>query len=197
MQNRYQSWNEYYGTVRSNYRRRLNKILQAGKGFQFEKHACTEFTEEMHEQYLNVYKRSSDKLEKLSFGFFKNLPADFQLTVCRKNGKILGWDIALLHAETYYFFLGGIDYSLNKEEQIYLSLLTRLIEDGINSKAHYIDLGQTAEIAKMRMGGYPKPLYMEAHHSIKLFHKILSLCSPMLEYRRKLENTNAFKEVDS
>ncbi len=197
LHNDFRSWNDYYGALRSNYRRRLNKILLASKVLQFEKLPCSEFTEEMHELYLNVYKRSKGKLEKLSFGFLKNLPADFQLTVCRKNGKTIGWNIALLHAQTYYFFLGGIDYSNNKEDNTYLSLLTQLINDGINAKALFIELGQTAEIAKMRMGGIPQPLYLEAYNSNKMLNKILGMFSPMLEYRRKLENTNALKEMGS
>jgi hypothetical protein len=193
LSNQYSDWNKYLASLRSNYRRRLKLINQENKELRFEKKSCSAFTEEMYKQYLEVYNRSNGKLEKLSFYFFINLPAEFILTVCYINETLIGWNIALENNHIYYFFLGGIDYKQNRIHNTYLRLLSQLIRDGIERKAEFIELGQTAEIAKMRMGGEPKPLYMEAHHSNGIFNKFLKLGSPLLEYKRKLENTNAIK----
>jgi hypothetical protein len=191
--NHHSDWNNYLASLRSNYRRRLKLINQENKQLRFEKIPCSTFTEKMYKQYLEVYNRSSGKLEKLSADFFRNLPPEFILTVCYLNDLLVGWNIALENNKMYYFFLGGIDYKQNRTHGIYLRLLSQLIRDGVERKAAFIELGQTAEIAKMRMGGKSKTLYMEAHHSNVILNKLLKLGSPMLEYKRKLENTNAIK----
>lgn len=192
--NHFNNWDDYFSSLRSNYRRRLRQIIRKNKDLRFEKFPCSGFTREMYIQYLDVYKRSIGKLEKLSFDFFKNLPAEFILTVCFRNNSIIGWNIALEHRKIYYFFLGGIDYKQNKIYNTYLGLLTILIQNGIDSKAACIELGQTAEIPKMRTGGKPEIRYMEAHHSSVIINGLLRLFSPLLEYRQRLENTSALKE---
>jgi hypothetical protein len=193
MSNNFNTWEEYVASLRSGYRRRLKQINQVNDDLRFGKIHCSEFTEEMYLQYMEVYKKSSGKLEKLNLNFFKNLPSDFMLTVCFKNNKVIGWNISLANQNTYYFFLGGIDYKKNKTYNTYLRLLTVIIKDGIENKAKYIELGQTAEIPKMRMGGELSLRYMEAHHNNFIFNRLLRLFGTLLEYKRKLENTNALK----
>ena len=195
--NRFKNWDEYISSLRSGYRRRLIQAYKKNEDLYFSKLNCAEFNREMHQQYLNVYKRSSGKLEKLTLDFFKNLPPAFKLTVCLKKDKIIGWNIGLEDKGIYYFFLGGVDYSQNKTDNTYFQLLMHVVKDGIESKVQTIELGQTAEIPKMRMGGIPQPLYMEAHHSQKGINYLIKICSPLLEYKRVFEKTNALKEANS
>lgn len=192
--NQFADWNEYLKALRSNYRRRLKLINQQNEKLHFEKKACSEFTKGMHSQYLEVYNRSKGKLEKLTFEFFRNLPEEFILTVCSKNADVIGWNIALNDKNIYYFFLGGINYKLNDSHQTYFRLLSLLIRDGIENKAAKIELGQTAETAKMRMGGKPETLYMEAHHSSKPVNYLLKKFGSILEYKSRPESTNTFRQ---
>lgn len=194
LSNQFSEWSNYLASLRTGYRRRIKQINQENTDLRFDKIPCSDFSKEMYDQYLEVYNRSSGKLEKLSFEFFKNLPPEFILTVCFNKKTIIGWNIALIDQNIYYFFLGGIDYTQNRKYNTYLRLLSQLIRDGIERKSKIIELGQTAEIAKMRMGGKPKMLYMEGHHSNVILNKLLKMAGPMMEYNRKLENTNAIKE---
>lgn len=193
LENNFKDWNGYLMALRSSYRRRINRI-EAVTDITFEKLSCNKFTTEMHQQYLNVYNRSEGKLEKLSFEFFKNLPPEFMLTTARNEGKLLGWNIALHSDNTYYFFLGGIDYKYNRENNTYLRLLTKIIKDGIETKVKLIDLGQTAEVPKMRLGGKPQVLNMEAKHSNSIFNFFLKKFSGKLEYQIDLEENRTMKE---
>jgi len=192
--NRFENWNAYISSLRSSYKRRLILINKENSDLRFEKKPCSKFTAEMYRQYLDVYNRSKGKLEKLTLDFFKNLPPEFKLTVCFKKETIIGWNIALSNQNVYYFFLGGVDYKQNRIYNTYLRLLTNIIKDGIENKAEIIELGQTAEIPKMRLGGKPRVLYMEARHSNKVINKLIKIGSPLLEYKRILGNTNAIKE---
>jgi hypothetical protein len=192
--NRFNNWDHYVSSLRSGYRRRLKQIIRPDSELRMEKTDCTAFTMVMYDQYLAVYKRSSGKLEKLTFPFFKQLPPEFILSVCYRENQVIGWNISLASQSSYYFFLGGIDYKLNKTYKTYLRLLSSIVKDGIEGNFNCIDLGQTAEIPKMRMGGKPTPLYMEAHHSKPIFNNVLRLFSHLLEYKKKLENTHSLKE---
>ncbi len=191
--NQFTDWNNFLSLLRSNYRRRLKLINQQNENLRFEKKCCSEFTKEMHRQYLEVYNRSNGKLEKLSFDFFRNLPEEFVLTVCSINEEVIGWNIALYDNKIYYFFLGGINYKLNNSHQTYFRLLSLLIRDGIENKAKIIELGQTAETAKMRMGGKPETLYMEAHHNNKFLNYLLKKFGAFLEYKFKPEKNRVNK----
>ena len=192
--NKFTDWNHYVASLRTGYRRRLKQINQDNQDLRFEKKDCSAFTQEMYKQYLEVYKKSEGKLEKLTYDFFRNLPPEFILTVCCEKDVVIGWNIALVNENKYYFFLGGIDYSRNRIHTTYLRLLSELIHDGIDRKVDFIELGQTAEIPKMRLGGKPETLYMEARHRNRLVNSLLKIGKPLLEYSRKLENTNAIKE---
>jgi len=192
--NRFADWKSYENALRTGYRRRLNQINAPDPTLRLAKTTCSNFNPLMYDQYLEVFKRSDGKLEKLSYDFFRNLPEEFILTTCYKKEALIGWNLALENHGMYYFFLGGIDYKQNKANNTYLRLLAQLVRDGIEKQATIIELGQTAEIAKMRMGGLPETLYMQAHHSNRLLNRLLILASPLLAYKRKLENTNALKQ---
>ncbi len=193
LSNRFTDWKSYENALRTGYRRRLKQVNAADPTLRTTKMTCSSFTTLMYDQYLEVYQRSDGKLEKLGYDFFRNLPEEFILTACYKDEALIGWNLALLNQGTYYFFLGGIDYRQNKANNTYLRLLAQLVRDGIEKQAQVIELGQTAEIAKMRMGGLPETLYMQAHHSNRFINRLLILASPLLAYKRNLENTNAFK----
>jgi predicted N-acyltransferase len=193
LENKFDNWEHYKNSLRSNYRRRLKKITKHSDKLEFKRLSCSKFTPQMHQQYLEVYQKSDGKLEKLSLDFFKSLPQEFILTQCSKNNELLGWNIALASNDTYYFFLGGIDYKYNTEYSTYLQLLVHIVKDGIERKAKYIDLGQTAEIPKMRLGGKAKTLFMEAHHSNSFFNALLKKFRKSLEYKVSLENPHPLK----
>ncbi|GAH30063.1 unnamed protein product, partial [marine sediment metagenome] len=77
-------------------------------------------------------------------------------------------------------------------EDIYFRLLIEVVRSGIETGANSIDLGQTAEIPKLRLGGESIPLYMFATHSNPLYRSILHSTIGMLQYRSnaKLECLN-------
>ncbi len=191
-QNRFGSWDNYLSQLRYPYRRRLIQILENGKGLTLEQTDCSVFDEEMYGQYLQVFQKSNEKLELLSWDFFRELPAEFILTACRQEGQLIGWNIAVKWKKTFYFFLGGLDYKMNGRFNTYFYLLANLLKEGIESGAEAIDLGQTAEIPKMRLGGVPVERYMEATHHWMVVGKILKWAGPLLEYKAKTESNQVF-----
>ena len=191
----FSDWEDYISALRSDYRRRLLKILNSNHNIILETFPCKEFSREMYNQYLEVYKKSDAKLEKLTYDFFLNLPDLFRLTICRKGSEIIGWNITLFYEKVMHFFLGGINYQMNTDYCTYLLLLTHIVRRGIEMGAREIDLGQTAEIPKMRMGGIPEKRFMEARHSNLMMNNLIRICQGMMSYKRDLPEVHVFKEV--
>jgi len=191
----FSDWNSYLKALRHNYRRRLLNLFEHANNNNIKcyKLKNSDFNEQMYNLYLQVFNNSKDKLEKLNITFFQNLPQNFILTVCEKDNNIIGWQIALSHNNTYTFFLGGLDYVSNKIYNTYFLLLSELIKDAISSGATFIELGQTAEIPKMRLGGVLSPRFMCCSHNNFLLNSLLIACAPLLGYKPKVENTKAFK----
>lgn len=193
LENRFNSWEEYVSAFRSDYRRRMNQIIEK-QDFKIEKIPIGHFSSEMYSLYLQVFKKSTAKLEKLSLIFFKNLPEIFKLRIALKDNQLLGWNITLTYPPYQYFFLGGIDYSTNKDHSTYLFLLSNIVREGIENQVKYIELGQTAEIPKMRFGGQLENRFMMGRHSNRVFNYLLRKASKKLEYHRDIPDANVFKE---
>jgi hypothetical protein len=148
----------------------------------------------MYHLYLQVFDRSKAKLECLTFDFFYNLPSDFNLISAWISNRLVGWAITLLDKHTCYFFLGGLDYESNGTFEIYFRLLMEVVRSGIESGAKSIDLGQTAEIPKMRLGGTIVPLFLAVSHSNPIYRSLLRSTIGFLEYKRKIPDHHVFKE---
>jgi hypothetical protein len=71
------NWEEYISAMRSDYRRRLLRILNSVSDINLETLSCSEFSTEMYNQYLEVYNKSDAKLEKLTYDFFSKPACPF------------------------------------------------------------------------------------------------------------------------
>lgn len=189
----YKSWDEYLSSLRSSYRRRILLISQRFSGVEKFNGGCSRFNDQMYLQYLQVLKRSKGKLETLSQAFFENLPGEFRLTGYYHEDTLVGWYISVSFREKYYFFLGGIDYALNERFSTYFNILLDILREGIAIKADFIDLGQTAEIPKMRLGGTPVEKTMVAYHSNSIMRRLLKTGKSLLEYSVNSEETHVMK----
>ena len=194
MANRFQSWESYMQSLRADYRRRIVRLSRPFSGISLKRKACSQFDDEMYQQYLEVLKHSKGKLETLSQKFFQNLPSSFNLTAYYDQENLLGWYISTVYNEKYYFFLGGVDYELNKRFNTYLNILFGVLKEGIEKKASVIDLGQTAEIPKIRLGGRVVEKYMLGYHSNLLLRNLLKAGKGMLEYSAIFPEVHVFKK---
>jgi hypothetical protein len=195
IENRFATWEEYMSSLRADYRRRIIRISQTFSAIQKKQVPCSSFDEDMYCQYLEVLKRSKGKLETLTIGFFQNLPAEFNLTALYFREKLIGWYITASYRDKFSFFLGGIDYMLNKQYNTYFNILAAVVKEGIEKKASWIDLGQTAEIPKVRMGGKVVSKTMLAYHSNPVIRKLLHAGKRYLEYNTVVKETHVFKEI--
>jgi len=193
--NRFKTWDIYIRSLRSSYRRRYNRIIEHFLNIDKRTGPCSEFSNEMYRQYLEVLRRSKGKLETLELPFFQNLPGNFILTSYYDDSRLAGWHITTGFRDRYYFFMGGIDYMLNRNFFTYYNMLFNIIKHGIEANASVIDMGQTAEIPKMRLGGVISEKYMTGYHSNFVFRRLLQAGKGLLEYSGRFPETSVIKEL--
>ncbi len=190
----FQSMEEYEGAMRYEYRRRYRSARSVFKNVKSEVTDCGTFGETEYRLYLNVLNNSKGKLETLTCEFFAKLPPTFRLTRFYVDDILLGWHITVIYKATLYFFLGGIEYSCNDKYETYFNILYDIIEKGIESGVGCVDLGQTAEIPKLRTGGRIVEKYMLAQHSSPIINRLIKTVEGLLEYRCKFPRNRVFKE---
>lgn len=188
------SFEDYTQALRSDYRRRCRRITAAMAGVQRLEGACTELSERGYQLYLGAYERSEAKLEKLSHPFLAQLPAPFRLTRFELHGRLLGWHISAVEPVRTTFFMGGVEQDTNERHKTYFNLLFDLVRLGIEAGTPTIDLGQTAEVPKLRTGASLQPRGMFAWNRWGLVRGALKRAAPWLEYSAELERPRVFKD---
>jgi len=187
------SFDDYLAALRSDYRRRYRRIATAMAGAQRIVGPCSKLTERGYRLYLGAFERSDAKLEKLSHGFFTALPAPFQLTRYELRGALLGWHISAVEPGRTTFFMGGVDQDLNERYRVYFNLLFDVIRQGIEAGCTTIDLGQTAEVPKLRTGAILEPRGMFAWNRWRPLRGVLQRAAPWLTYGETFEAPRVFK----
>jgi hypothetical protein len=137
--------------------------------------------------------RTPSKLEVLSPDFFRNLPTPFTLTSCYLQGKLACWHTTCSDGDTLYFFFGGHDYALLQNHHVYFNNLFSILAQAIEGGYNYIDLGQTAEIAKMKAGGTMMYKEMFFYHRNPLVRLLLKLARPLITYHLPTLQLHPFK----
>jgi hypothetical protein len=186
-------WGSYVRALRSPYRRRLGAALREAARLNIRSGPCAEFSPEHHALYEQVLSRSVGRLERLTLGFFRNLPSAFRLATFQDNGRILGWTIALRDGNHRAFFMGGRDYAAPAGRPLYFAMLAVLLRDAIAEGTRSLDLGQTAEVPKLRLGGKLQEKTMLGRHSSPVLRGVLHLGRGLLSYRRRVPAAHVFR----
>jgi hypothetical protein len=192
--NRFTDLAVYRQLLRSPWRRRLDRTRERFKGVQVTRSGCSDFTEEHYGLYLQVMERATERLEILGLGFFQGLPRPLELVSCRQEGRLLCWRLMLLEDRRLSFVLGGHDYQLNKLHDSYFNSLLGVLADGMAAGIDEIELGQTAEDPKARLGAQPVEKCMLLAHSNLLIHQLMKLASPWIAYRHRPAVYSVFKK---
>lgn len=193
LRRRFASWDDYVGSLRSSYRRRLRRVRAPWRAVEHERGPCGRFDDEMYAQYLAVFERSDAKLEKLDAALFRALPEPFTLTTHRRDGRLVGWHIGLLDGEAYRFFMVGMDYADLDELNTHANVVLDVIGEAIDEGAAVVDLGQTAEISKSRAGGRSEEKYLFGYHRSRVARELLGRARRWIEYTERVPEAHVFR----
>jgi hypothetical protein len=191
---KYSNLNDFLQAMRSPYRYRLNKAAKKWAGVTVECLPMQKFDHELYELYEQVQQKSDAKLEKLSLDFFSRLPLPAKLLKASFQGKLLGFVVVIENQQELFFLFTGFDYSLQVEFDIYLNLLLEIVKYGAEGGFKVIDLGQTAEETKMKLGArlFPKSMYLS--HSNPLLQTLANNFINIFSYKPPNFDFHVFKE---
>ena len=192
LNNTFTCFDDYLSMLRSHYRRRIKIALIKSKELIIKKIDKENFTDEMYNLYLNVLKSSDYPLEKLSSKFFKLF--DSEIYCFFEGNKPIAFIQLKEIDKTLHFIFGGMDYKYRDKYDLYYNMLIFIIKKGIEDNCNIINLGQTAEKSKMRIGCKLKDKYMHILSGNKIIDFILIKLIKILEYKYSLERMRVFKD---
>ena len=165
------SFDDYYNSLRANYRKEVrksrNKFKKAGLNLiniQDSEKILDIYTSEIHQFYEAIVNKSKTKLEILPITFFQelviNFPEQVCLTLAYDQNKIIGFMFSLYNESIFYCLFCGLDFQFNGESDLYFNLAYGTLEKALTFDLLDIEVGQTADVFKARLGCYQKPLYI-------------------------------------
>ncbi|MDD5173496.1 MAG: GNAT family N-acetyltransferase [Candidatus Omnitrophota bacterium] len=199
---RWKNFNEYLGSMRSNYRckivKSIDKCAKANITIQALKN-ISENARELKQLYDNVSRQAKEiKRECPDDTFFrdlhKHLGEKAVILAAIKDGRIIGFMLALFNDKELISALLGLDYDLNRDYCIYFNLFYKTIELAIETKMDKIDMGITTLDPKKDMGSEIFALNMYMKHSNPILNKIIPTLFDMITPPDTTGPRNVFKD---
>ncbi len=193
LRKRFESFDDYKNSLRHTYRRRLYMIQEKFSDVRLVTSDCSEFTRQHYSLYLEIMKRTKTKLETLSFDVFHKLPSSFVLNTFYANDRMLCFNIMCKDDDALFFFFGGLDYELRDHYHSYNNSLLEIVKTAINEDYETIDLGQTAEIAKTRLGAELEERRMILYHKNSIIFYLLKMLKKIISNNKVNRKVRVFK----
>lgn len=142
------------------------------------------YTREAHELYVAVVQRSAHRVELLPIQFFHALarafPRQVELVLATIDNRIVGFNWSLLARGVFHLLFCGIDYAMNPQADVYFNLMYAELDRALRLGARDIQVGQTADTFKARMGCHQQPRYISVRAQSALVTKTLQAASAVL-----------------
>lgn len=146
--------------------------------------------EKTYSLYVDVARRYRSIV--LPRQFFTKFPGKNYILGLELDNSVLAWAFLVPQGRYLYFLFGGFNDQSNEEYSIYNNLLLAIIRFSIENKFDKVNLGQTAELSKMRIGGYPRERFLLVRHTNCLINQIIKK-TDIFSYRKKYPTPNVFK----
>jgi len=186
--NHFSSCEDYFHALRGNYRRRLKRALKKGASLRVELINNADYTEALHQLYMQVRLKSPYPLETLGHEFFKLFEGE--IYVFYDDADPVAFVALQRFGQELCFVFGGMDYSQRDKFDLYYNMLLLILRLAIQQGVEWVNFGQTAEHSKLRIGCTLAKRYMVAFsgnhiidHALRIFGKLLVYQAPKEAYR--------------
>jgi len=187
---RWSSFTQYQESFRSDYKSRITNSLRMGSKLRPSIIPPGRLDEKTYSLYVDVARRYHSIV--LPRKFFTKFPNENYILGLELDATVLAWAFLVPQGRYLYFLFGGFNDQLNEEYSIYNNLLLAIIRFSIENKYEKVNLGQTAELSKMRIGGYPRERFLLVRHTNCLINQIIKK-TDIFSYRKKYPTPNVFK----
>ena len=121
------------------------------------------YTPEVHRLYEAVVAKSPVKLEVLPIKFFheltRRLPDLVSLTAITDGNRIVAFNWGLMDGPVHHYLFCGMDYAVARDADLYFNLMYHQLDDALRRGPERIEVGQTADTFKARLGCRATPRY--------------------------------------
>jgi hypothetical protein len=197
-------WNtleDYLDAMSKKYRNRAKNIIKKGSSIvrkDFSSDDITINAKEILSLYNNVHLKAKFRMASLTPSYFaemkKVLGNQFNFVGYYFDKKIIGFRTSFILENRIEAHFIGIDYSVNKELDIYQNILYDYVKESLQNKAKQLFLGRTASEIKSTLGAEALELTCYIRHRNPLSNQIIK---PFVEYLKPSEwvPRNPFKEI--
>ena len=157
------SFAEYCVALRTKYRKKVNRSTRKLKNTGIETKVLSDpdeilklYTPDVHAMYCEMVAKSDIKLEVFPIEYYqqlaKQLAGQVELVALVKNSRIMAFAWCLYDNSTYHMMYAGLDYSLNREFDLYFNVMYAGFDRAFRKRVKRIHVGQTATVFKSRRG---------------------------------------------
>ena len=178
---------DYLNAMRADYRRQIRQDTERASKAGLTLERRNDFGDEchrIHALYKEIMQNTENWLEILPLTFFEQLNQLFaretHAVLARHQGTIVGSAILLKSGRSITFLLAGIDQRFNRKFHFYPHLLAGVIADAIDSRADYLNLGQTSDRLKSRFGSTVTKRWIYLRHKQAPVNWLIRRSSPLL-----------------
>ncbi len=195
----YDSFDDYLGAMRSQYRRRARQAFKRSNELTVE-HVSdfAEHADELARLWGLIYERASEiKREILTPDFFRaasEVEDASVLLMRRPDGSIASFGLLLADRPLLSFLQCGFEEEAGREEGAYFRLLYEIVRLAIEHGYEQVDLGVTTLEPKLDVGAVPVPLFGWVRHANPVFQRALKALANGPMKPPKVEARNVFKE---
>ncbi|HZO40239.1 MAG TPA: GNAT family N-acetyltransferase [Methylomirabilota bacterium] len=167
---RFKDFADYCAALKSHYRNDVRRSERKFRAARLEVAQLSDaeairrlYTPEVHRLYEAVVARSSVKLEVLPIEFFheltRQLPGLVTVTVITRDDRVVAFNWGLMDGRVHHYLFCGIDYAAAGDADLYFNLMYHHLDDALRRGPERIEVGQTADTFKARLGCRATPRY--------------------------------------
>lgn len=195
---RWDSFDDYLGAMRSQYRRRARLAFERSEHVRVERvRDFAELAPELARLWRAVFDRATEvKREALPEPFFRDAAALEETSVLvlrRPDGSIASFALLYDDAPVLHFLYTGFEEDAQRESA-YFRLLYEIVRDGLERGFERVDLGITTLEPKLDVGAVPVPLWAFVRHRNPLLQRLVGLAAPRFVAPSGTGPRNVFKD---
>jgi predicted N-acyltransferase len=188
---RFSSFEGYLDSLKSHYRQDINRSLRKSRRRELDvtsyvgpREVAEKYDDHVHGLYRQVEGAAEHRLEQLTREFFLALAREFpdgvSLTLATLDGEVVCCHWGLRQGDAYYFLFCGLHYPTNRDADVYFNLMYAELGNALRAGASSVQLGQTAQQFKARLGAIASPRSVCVRGRRPALHAALRRLAPLL-----------------
>jgi predicted N-acyltransferase len=194
----FDSFDDYLGAMRAQYRRRARQALKRSAGLEVEQLSdFSELADELARLWRLIFDRATQiKREILTPDYFRAVAPLENTTVLltrRGDGSIASFALLLSDHPWLSFLFCGFDEAAGRTEGAYFRLLYEIVRVAIEGRFQQVELGLTTIQPKLDIGAVPVPLFAWVKHRNPVLQRLVEAAASGPLRPRQLEPRRVFK----